>query len=214
MFEKKTELKAQLNLAIQELLSCEAKIRDIMTKSRVGILVVDHEGATRFANSFAAAIFDCTVEELLGYQFTSQIDLDATKEVKLKSRSGRTMTAETWEIEIEWEGKPAYLVFLHDVTERVQKEQELRKLYRAITESPSIVMITDANGVIEYVNPAFERALGRSEASVLGNELIRYVLPDDLAKFIRSFDTTQAPAMVRLLKRERGEVPVKIGRAA
>jgi len=168
MFEKKTELKAQLNLAVQELLSCEAKIRDIMTKSRIGILVVDREGATRFANSFAAAIFDCAVEELLGYQFKFPIVLDATKEVKLKSRSGRTMTAETWEIEIEWEGKPAYLVFLHDVTERVQKEQELRKLYRAITESPSIVMITDANGIIEYVNPKFTEVTGYTPAEVIG----------------------------------------------
>ncbi len=73
-----------------------------------------------------------------------------------------------------------------------------------------LLVVLDEVGNISRVNPAFERALGRTEASVLGNELIRYVIADDLAKFIRSFDTTLSPAPVRLLKREQGEVTVRL----
>ena len=59
----------------------------------------------------------------------------------MKSRGDETVVVEMWGVGIEWEGKPAHFVALHDVTERKKNEHELRKLYRAITESPSMVVI-------------------------------------------------------------------------
>ncbi len=73
-----------------------------------------------------------------------------------------------------------------------------------------LLIVLDETGNISRVNPAFERILDRTEASVLGQEMIRLVELDDLAKFIRSFDTTLEPAAVRLLKRGCGEVMVKL----
>ncbi len=45
-------------------------------------------------------------------------------------------------------------------------EESLRKLSRAVEQSPDTVMITDRHGIIEYVNPAFETltGYGREEA--------------------------------------------------
>lgn len=71
-------------------------------------------------------------------------------------------------------------------------------------------MVLDECGNVSRVNPAFERALGRTEASALGLELIRLIHADDLAGFIRSFDTTLKPARVRLLKWGSGEIAVKL----
>ena len=42
-----------------------------------------------------------------------------------------------------------------DITRQKQAEAELRKLSRAVQESPATVVITDAQGNIEYVNPKF-----------------------------------------------------------
>jgi PAS domain S-box-containing protein len=47
-----------------------------------------------------------------------------------------------------------------DITERKQAEDELRKLIRVVEESPAIVVITDVEGDIEYVNPQFTRITG------------------------------------------------------
>jgi two-component system, cell cycle sensor histidine kinase and response regulator CckA len=47
-------------------------------------------------------------------------------------------------------------------------EELLRKLSRAVEQSADTVVVTDRNGVIEYVNPAFETVSGYSRAEVVG----------------------------------------------
>ena len=180
MFEKKSELREQLNKALKERESCETRFQDIMSKSVHGILVVDDKGIIRFANQAAATIFDCMFEELLGKQCDFPIVTDKATELNLKSRGGKTVTVETWGLETEWEGKPSHFVALHDVTERVRKEQELRRLYRAIMESPCMVIIADARGTIAYVNPKFTEITGYSPAEVIGKDQ-GVILPESLA---------------------------------
>jgi PAS domain S-box-containing protein len=48
-------------------------------------------------------------------------------------------------------------------------EEESRKLFRAVEQSPVSVMITDTSGLIEYVNPAFSRMTGWRRSEVLGH---------------------------------------------
>ena len=55
-----------------------------------------------------------------------------------------------------------------DITRTREAEQELRKLGRALEQSPVSVVITDVNGIIEYVNPKFEQASGYSAEEVIG----------------------------------------------
>jgi PAS domain S-box-containing protein len=47
-------------------------------------------------------------------------------------------------------------------------EQMLTKLLRAVEQSADLVLITDRDGVIEYVNPAFEALTGYSREEVIG----------------------------------------------
>ena len=55
-----------------------------------------------------------------------------------------------------------------DVTKEKQVEQELRKLSRAIEQSPTSVVITDSEGTIEYVNPKFSVLTGYSLQEAVG----------------------------------------------
>ncbi|QWV99260.1 response regulator [Geomonas nitrogeniifigens] len=47
----------------------------------------------------------------------------------------------------------------------------VRKLSRAVQQSPSSIVITDPQGIVEYVNPKFTELTGRAESEVLGSPL-------------------------------------------
>ncbi len=55
-----------------------------------------------------------------------------------------------------------------DVTDQERAEQELRQLSRAVEQSPSTVMITSRDGIIEYVNPKFASLTGYLPEEVMG----------------------------------------------
>ena len=56
-----------------------------------------------------------------------------------------------------------------DITERKRAEAEHARLVTAIEQSAEGVVITNTNGDIEYVNPAFTRITGYSREEVLGH---------------------------------------------
>ena len=58
-----------------------------------------------------------------------------------------------------------------EVAEREKVEFSVRKLSRAVEQSPVSVAITDTQGVIEYVNPAYSVITGHTETEALGMTL-------------------------------------------
>ena len=52
--------------------------------------------------------------------------------------------------------------------ERAAAEESLRKLSRAVEQSADTVMVTNRDGIIEYINPAFEALTGYSRREVIG----------------------------------------------
>ncbi len=61
-----------------------------------------------------------------------------------------------------------YVRSVRDVSAHHRADEEMRRLYAAVEQSAESVIITDAAGVIEYVNPTFERVSGYSLAEVVG----------------------------------------------
>ena len=67
------------------------------------------------------------------------------------------------------EGLTEYIIVVSvDTTARREAEKDLRKLTNAIEHSVESVVITDFEGTIEYVNPAFEKITEYSKSEVLG----------------------------------------------
>jgi len=59
-------------------------------------------------------------------------------------------------------------IVTRDVTARREREKKLRTLHRAVEQSSSTIMITDAAGNIEYANPQFEVSTGYARKDVYG----------------------------------------------
>ncbi len=57
---------------------------------------------------------------------------------------------------------------LQDITVRKRTEESLRKLTLAIDQTPTTVMITNREGIIEYVNPYFTKVTGFSAEEAIG----------------------------------------------
>jgi len=58
-----------------------------------------------------------------------------------------------------------------EIAWREQAQEQLRKLSRAVEQSPSLIMITDIEGKIEYVNNKFIRVTGYLPGEIIGKDM-------------------------------------------
>ncbi len=92
-----------------------------------------------------------------------------TYEVKLKTKAGELIPYEFTATPLPDERRSLAVAGIgRDITERKQRERNLKQLRRGIEATPHAIFITDSDGTIEYVNPAFEAMTGYAEADVLG----------------------------------------------
>ena len=69
--------------------------------------------------------------------------------------------------------------------ERKKSDETIQKLSLAVEQSPNIIIITNAEGSIEYVNPAFTESTGYSKNEVINKNpsiLKSGEMPDDFYK--------------------------------
>ncbi len=67
-------------------------------------------------------------------------------------------------------GKGRFATVFEDITERKKAEAEHNRLMAAIEQSGEIIVITDAKGIIQYVNPAFCTVTGYSREEAVGKK--------------------------------------------
>ncbi len=60
------------------------------------------------------------------------------------------------------------LEFIEQEQQRQQAEEQILLLSRVVEQTDDLVLITNVSGVIEYVNPSFERRVGYTSAEVIG----------------------------------------------
>ncbi|MDH5299602.1 MAG: ATP-binding protein, partial [Desulfobulbaceae bacterium] len=60
------------------------------------------------------------------------------------------------------------ILILHDITTLRQNEEQIRKLSRAVEQSPAAILIIDTDATIEYANPKFTQLSGFSREEAVG----------------------------------------------
>lgn len=207
---KVTEEELQQNYdelhAKEELIrASEAKFRALVELSLEGILIADFSGILLFANRTAGLIVDSPdYEALIGTKNVmefiapeSQADVlrDFQKVAggedaylvlyKLITASGRECWVECIGKRIEFEGAPAMLVSMRDVTERRQVEEQVReseqKFATIFQKSPvPFTLVSAIDGTFIDVNEAFLRDTGYTRDDVIGRVSTAIgIIPDE-----------------------------------
>ena len=81
-------------------------------------------------------------------------------EAQFRCKDGRMKTGLMSGRVIQLHGEPHILSITRDITPRKQNEAKLERLRVAIEQAGEVIVITDAEGAIQYANPAFERVTG------------------------------------------------------
>jgi len=69
---------------------------------------------------------------------------------------------------MHYKGEQVRVTSVRDISERRRKDEKIRLLSQALEQSPVLVVITDTDARIEYVNSTFERVTGYSASEVIG----------------------------------------------
>ncbi len=106
-------------------------------------------------------------------------------EIALQRRDGCLLEVEAYGASCQFQGRPARIVGLRDVTERKQAEESLRESeerFRTAFEEGTVPMaLTALDSTLLKVNSAFCRMLGFSESELVGRSFTEITHPDDVA---------------------------------
>lgn len=168
----------------------EQRFRLLFELARDAIVILK-EGIFADCNEKTLALFGCQREEIVGrpiIDFSPPLQPDGTSSAERIERQAETTLLGTTQF-FEWRfrrtngtffdadvslskldtyGQTSLQAVIRDITERKLLAEELKRLNTAIEQTPEAIIITDAEGLIQYVNPAFEKITGYARCEVLG----------------------------------------------
>lgn len=125
--------------------------------------------------------------------------LDFAGEWRHRKKDGAIFPVEIVSHAINFQGRQARLVVAHDISQRKAAEELTRLQTAALEAAANGIVITDTNGTIEWVNPAFTQLTGYTAAEAVSRnprELVRSGLHDE--PFYRTlWDTVLAGSVWR-----------------
>ena len=201
---EKTLREYKLNLSVKE--SVE-KIRYqalLLNNVRDAVIVWGLDGKIDFVNHSAQMMIGANLElgqsiqEVYTKHFRPEINLEELQAI-VNKEIDRQVYSERINIHVSSKITPlfdgdllvGYMDVLRDISEIKKKEYELLKLTNAIENSAESVIITSNEGVIEYVNQAFEQITGKKINDVIGQYIfhIRGQSQETFKKIVNSLMT-------------------------
>ena len=186
----------QLQREIQKHKAMEQSLREsqvlfeaVFDSAAVCICILDINGGYLKANHTCEEMLGYTIREMLYLecfhlihpQHCAQVRAAMTgmqrgesrlyhQDIRLRHHAGHYFWGSYWLTPLfdHEERCSAFVCMITDLTARRRSEAELRKLSRAVEQSHNSIVITDLEGRIEFVNPAFSESTGYSAAETIG----------------------------------------------
>jgi Amt family ammonium transporter len=121
------------------------QLRELIAQLSDGVLVVDHYGCLLFLNPAAEHMLGRPASDLLGENIGFPMAVGGpAMELNLVTSDGSERVAEMQVAEVEWDGEPAFVASLRDVTERKRLEERHRRASQtleAIVEASPLPVI-------------------------------------------------------------------------
>jgi len=112
----------------QEIRHAKESFHNIVEKYADGLIIVDDEWHVRFANASAARFFSFDENSLDGRKFEHVIYNGVSAEIGITRLSGEPGSGEMRKTDTEWEGKPAYLISIRDITDQKKLVEEVSRV--------------------------------------------------------------------------------------
>jgi PAS domain S-box-containing protein len=201
--------------AEQKLKESEEKNRAIIDNAAEAIVVLQ-DGMVKFINPKGVELMGRYGEEFTPKPFLEFIHPDdrqmmmenhlkrlAGEEVpnnytfRMLDKEGNTKWMQINAVRLDWEGKPAVLSLLNDITDQVRTHERLKESeerYRLLAENATdVIWATDLDLTITYVSPAVTSLLGYTvEEAMTGVFLNRLLTPDSMAAMMKQHKTDMA----------------------
>lgn len=176
--------------AAESLRTSERRFRAIVDNAAVGVAMATPDGTMIEVNAEFATMLGYTPEELRGRSykdFTYPEDLEASvtgvarihasevDKYQLVKRYVRKDGSWFWvrltvsSLRNEAGEMQNLIAFAEDISEQRAAEADLRRLATAIEQVNEAIVITDPDGVIQFVNPAFVATTGFTREEVVGH---------------------------------------------
>ncbi|MCX6698004.1 MAG: PAS domain S-box protein, partial [Methanoregula sp.] len=193
----------------------EQKFRSLVEHSLEGILILDLQGKILFANNAAARMTEAdSWTGLIGRNVLEFIAPESREDVirdfisvsqghdaylaqyNAISAKGNKFTVESIGKVISYEGKPADLISIRDITEQKRTEEALREsehLFRSVGDSLlDPVLILSSEGVVQFTNRAAIQFIGLPDTAIIrGQSFTTYLDGDSRNRVITDLHTIQ-----------------------
>jgi PAS domain S-box-containing protein len=170
-------LQRELEQHTEEISRIQANLLKILDKNADAIIVVSKDRQILFINPAAESLFRCNKKALINTPFKYTVEGGKTSEIEIKHTGDSTTIAEMRVVDIDWEGTPAYLASLRDVTEQKKAEEALRdseeRLKKYLESAPDAVYISNTKGTLLYGNTKAEDITGYKKEELIGTNFLK-----------------------------------------
>lgn len=184
-------------VAEQALRESEERYRNFVEHTLDGLMIHSSTGIILDVNTQACTMLGYTREELIGQTpFLFDVDLEHDQDCDIlrglvsgklvvfesrhRRKDGSVFPVEIRLTPIRYQGKCTALALIRDLSHSHEAKWHREDRNRLWNHSPDMLLVANTSGVIQQVNPAWQRLLDWSEALLQGQHLLELVHADDV----------------------------------